>query len=143
MKILFSVLLTLLFSVSYGQIKFDPDSRVIANHGEAKAKELVDYRPNYYNYLVYQLDHTCSIVDKKEAKKAGFSTGKDLKKNGVALNKESIGASDFNYVNWGITPDQEITRYYLLEDGTYIKVLSIRALTNKFRVSPKNTKNLY
>ena len=143
MRIVLSLVVSFLFSVGYSQIKFDPDARIIENHGEQKAKELIDYRPNYYNYLVYQLNHTCTIVDKKEAKKSLNSKQKFKNENGEELTKDIVSSSDFNYMSWGIVPDKELTTYYLLADGSYLKVLSERALTNKFRVSPKNTKNLY
>jgi hypothetical protein len=144
MKFLTTLALTVLFSIAYGQITFEPDARIINNHGQEKAEELVKYRPNYYNYLVYQLNNTCSISEKKQAKKIGITTNQVFKnESGATLTKEIVASSEFNYTNWGIEPDPENTRVFQLSDGSFLKVLSIRALTDKFRVSPKNTKNLY
>lgn len=144
MKTLTSIILLCFISVSYTQAKYEPDSRIIKNLGQSEAENLTAYRPNYYNYLVYQLNFTCSISEKNEAKKATVIKNKVFKNLfGSILTKQEVVSEDFNYTDWGIQPDHEITNYYLLEDGSYLKVFSVRALTNLFKVSPKNTKNLY
>lgn len=144
MKILTILSLLFLSTMTYGQDSYEPDPRIISNFGESKTKELVKYRPNLYNYYVYQLNHTCMIVEKgQETKNAKISKGKFTNASNAKLTKSDLDVEYFNYKEWGIEPDTEITKYYKLSDGSILKVLSVRALTNKFRVSPKNTKSLY
>lgn len=132
-----------MFTVVYAQDSFEPDPRIVQNLGQKKTDELVKYRPNLYNYYVYQLNHSCEIISSQEAKNEKIIKGKFQNAQEVKLAKENLEEDYFNYKDWGIEPDAEITKYFKLSDGTIIKVLSIRALTNKFRVSPKNTKYLY
>ena len=143
MKILTSITLFIILSVTYGQSGFEPDPRIVKNFGDAKTKELVEYRPNLYNYYVYQLNHTCSILSAQDAKNESKTKADFKNTNGDKLTKSSFDQEYFNYADWGIEPDAEITKFYKLSDGSVLKVLSVRALTNEFRVSPKNTKYLY
>jgi len=143
MKFITTILLCVFISIGYSQNKINPDARIIANQGQAKAEELVKYRPNYYNFFVYRLDHTCSVVDKKEAKKYSPEKNHVFIKDGKELTKEIIESKDFNFVVWGIEPDKKITKYYLLSDGNYMKVLSHVEVSLLFRDSPRNNKNLY
>lgn len=143
MKILTLFTLLLIFSVSYGQEGFEPDPRIKQIYGEEKTKELVQHRPNLYNYYVYQLNHTCTIISPQDAKNESKSKSKFHNENGDKLTKQALDQDYFNYHDWGIEPDPEITQYFKLSDGTILKVLSVRALTDQFRVSPKNTKYLY
>ncbi|MEZ4936853.1 MAG: hypothetical protein R2799_04590 [Crocinitomicaceae bacterium] len=143
MKILTTIVLFVILSVAYGQTEFQADSRIIKNLGEEKTQELVQFRPNLYNYYVFQLNHTCTIVSSQDTKNDSKLKSKFKNEAGENLSSEELNKEYFNFKEWGIEPDQEETRYYKLKDGSVLKVLSIRALTNEFRISPKNTKYLY
>jgi hypothetical protein len=130
-------------SVGYTTAQETVDARLLKNRG-AQAEESFRYNKNSYNYYLFELDNSYSIVAKSDLSgdEVNMVQPAELFKNkaGLAISGEAIVPGTFNFYDFGIKLNKDQRIYIALDKKTVLVFHSIRELTQLFISSPGNTK---
>ena len=141
LKIVAILMLLSFTGVSLAQNKID--QRLIDNEGE-KIEEIYQFRSDYYNYLVYELNSGYVLLDKKEAKKINDAikmTASDLEnQTGKRLTVDAIEAANFNFKAFGLVVHLKEQTVVKIDKGNFLLIKSKLTIANEFSKSPLSHK---
>lgn len=99
------------------------DERLLKNHGDT-ILTIYYKNHNYYNFLLFELDYSYEIRDKKAMTKKEMLSAIPAKKikneSGQVLTKAALVPGVFNFKSWGIVLDQKEPVIIKLDAGHYL-----------------------
>lgn len=141
MKFLTIAIFFLSLSLGFGQEKKKIDERLFTQFEQNKIEKISKERPDYYNYLVFQLDNSFEFVSQKEAKKNTSGPILYIKTiTGELMSDNQLNTPKFNWFELPITQQKFTDSYFLTKEGNYVKLISQKALKDKFLNSGLNSK---
>lgn len=138
-----NVLLFLLFAFTGQMQAQEIDARLMRND-PSRAKRNFRYNRNSYNYMLFELDKSYSVVPRKSLTKTeteliqpavAFKTSE-----GNVLTREAVIPGTFNFYDFGIGLSKDGRTYIALDKETVLVFYSVPELTRLFSASPDNTK---
>ena len=137
------VLILLLFAsgISFSQSKID--QRLLDNLGQ-EIEEIHQFRPDYYNYLVYELNNGFELIDKKKVKTLTNSTeislSKVVNKKGEQLSLSAIKSPDFNFKAFGLEVKLKSKTLIKIDKNNFLLIKTKLEIANEFSKSPLSHK---
>jgi len=115
------------------------DERLLKNHGDT-ILTIYYKNHNYYNFLLFELDYSYEIRDKKAMTKKEISSAipaKNIKnESGRVLSKEDLIPGVFNFKTWGIVLNQKEPVIIKLDAGHYLYFYDKVSNNVRFGTSP-------
>lgn len=133
MKILTILSLLLFCSINYAQNKGEIDSRLYKTFEGSQIEKIYKERPDYYKYIVYSLDHSIQLIDKKAIPSKNRKEITLLnKENGEGISSQLLFSKEFSWFSLPIKQAKDENKYYKLSDGKYVVLLSLLKLKEDF-----------
>ncbi len=142
MKLFLLAIAFLFLSHGYSQTKADVDARLIENHGD-EIYNILKYRKDYYNFLLWELDNAYEIVNLTEVQGQNLLPITNITdKNGIAFNPVEINNLEtFNFIKYNFVRQKEQKVYYDLGNGKVLVFKALKPMWKEFDQTGLNTKN--
>lgn len=114
------------------------DARILQNKG-AQAEKAFRYNKNSYNYYLFELDSSYTLVNTADLSKEERKLV--VKHNSIPVEDHAkIGTDQFNLFSYGIQLSSTTRQYFAIGKDKVLMVYSIPEITAAFTKSPLNTK---
>ncbi len=142
MKVFLLAISFLFLGYSYSQTKADVDVRLIENHGD-EIYNILKYRKDYYNFLLWELDNAYEIVNISEVQNQTLLPITNITdKNGGIFNPDEVNdPTSFNFIKYNFVRQKEQKVYYNLGNGKVLIFKALKPMWKEFDQTALNTKN--
>jgi hypothetical protein len=141
MKIFFIAFSLFFVGIGFSQTKDEVDPRLIENKG-TEIYNILQYRKDYYKFLLWELDHAYKIIDKSDVLGENLLPISDIvDKNGSAFNSNEVNNPEtFNFIKYNFVRQKEENVYYDLGNNKVIMFTALKVMWHQFDITGLNTK---